>query len=248
MHELAELAQLRADAPAAATGRAGSRLMEAIGAGPETSPRHAPRRRSRRMAALSGAAVLAAAAAVAVPLLAGGTAAGHRTAASHPAAASPGAPAGHGVQLAAWTVTRLPASVVSAEGLPAGVVAVTVSRDDDRAGLQAALAADGIPAFVTLADGQAGKTSTPAPPPACDNTGLSRQAYIQVADRIYLDAMKRIPSSYDSKQAPRGFQVFVIPSAIPKGIGLYITVSFGPGRTSAGLEGLIKAGPGCTGT
>lgn len=95
MHELAELEQFRAQVPAAATGRAGARLAQAIDADTARLRRGPARRRRglrgpRRLAVLGGAAAIVTAAAVAVPVLAGVTADGHGPAAGRAPAAQPG--------------------------------------------------------------------------------------------------------------------------------------------------------------
>jgi hypothetical protein len=176
----------------------------------------------RRLAWLGGAAGAAVVAAV-VPLVAGGaTTAGHRA------------------QLAAWTVSAA----------PHGLVVVTVSQLKDPAGLQGALRAVGVAAAVRFQ--AAGKMSlTPPLPRACADTGLSDVASANLQEKILppptaLGTWHKVgQNTYEGPLA--GTTMIIRPSAIPKGIGLNITVDWAPSSWGWSL-GLVKASPACTGT
>lgn len=181
-------------------------------------------RARRRIARLCGGAVCAvAAAALAVPLLDGG-----------------GTTAGQGERLAAWTVTKE----------PDGLVVVTIKQLRDPGGMQRALRADGIPAAVRFQ--AAGQMSlTPPLPRECRNTGLSTVADADLQEKILppppmIDVHKVGNAIEGTPVYPAG-ALFIRPSAIPKGIGLNITVDWAPKSWGWSL-GLVKASPECTGS
>jgi hypothetical protein len=176
----------------------------------------------RRLAWLGGAVGAAVVAAAVVPLIAGGaTTAGHRA------------------QLAAWTVSAA----------PHGLVVVTVSQLKDPAGLQRALRAVGIPAAVRFQ--AAGTMSlTPPLPRVCADTGLSDVASANLQEKILPPPTalgnwrKTGPNTYEGPLT--GVTMIIRPSAIPKGIGLNITVNWAL-RSWGWSLGLVKASPACTG-
>lgn len=144
-----------------------------------------------------------------------------------------GAAPSQGTQLSAWTVTRQ----------LNGLVVVNVNQLRDPAGLQRALRADGVPAAVNF---QRGAISlTPPLPRECHDLGLSDKADADLQEKILVDPTTLgtngvIPRAYASG-------LIIRPTAIPKGIGINLTVQFGKNSWGWGL-GLVRASLECTGS
>ncbi len=184
------------------------------------------RHRIPRAAGTLGAAA-AAVAAVSLALPASGPAVSHpaagRPAASHPAS-------NPGVQLAAWTVTRL----------PGGSIKVTFRQATDPAGLQRILRADGVPASVTFT----GKQN-----PACQPYTASGSAVFEPFGPATgpLGRSRFIHHPQDAYTTP--YALVINPSTLPAGAGLQIWTSGTPGAADNFQlnVGLVKASPQCTG-
>jgi hypothetical protein len=131
-------------------------------------------------------------------------------------------------RLAAWTVTTGPDHTVH----------VTIRQLDDPAGLQQALRADGVPARVAFAGGT---VSTNAKlPPECAAPRMSDAENATLQGKI-------IP---ENPAAPiNGIALTIRKSAIPDGIGIYLTVQNGssPSSWGWGLD-LVRATAQCTGS
>jgi hypothetical protein len=177
-------------------------------------------RARRRVPQATGVLGAAAAAAVAVSLALPAS----RPAASHPAS-SPG------VQLAAWTVTRL----------AGGSIKVTFREATDPAGLQRTLRADGVPVSVTFTGQQN---------PAC-------QPYTSSGSTTFwpfgpatgpLDGSRFIHHAQDAFTTP--YALVIDASALPAGAGLQIWTSGTPGSADNFQlnVSLVTASPQCTGS
>jgi hypothetical protein len=182
-------------------------------------------RARRRASQATGALGAAAAAAVAVSLaLPAGHPAAGRPAASHPAS-SPG------VQLAAWTVTRL----------AGGSIKVTFREATDPAGLQRTLRADGVPVSVTFTGEQN---------PACQPyTSTGSTAFWPFGPATGpLDGSRFIHHPQDAFTTP--YALVIDPSALPAGAGLQIWTSGTPGAADNFQlnVSLVTASPQCTGS
>jgi hypothetical protein len=135
-------------------------------------------------------------------------------------------------QLAAWTVTDM----------PHGVIVVRISELRNPAGLQRTLRAHGVPAAVAF---QRGTLSlTPPLPRTCVDTGLSPQADTQLQGKI-LEPGQPMPGRMSDGRPT--VALLIRPSAIPKGIGVNLTVQWSD-RSWGWSLGLVRASPQCTGT
>jgi hypothetical protein len=137
-------------------------------------------------------------------------------------------PAPAHTQLAAWTVTAEPGDTVH----------VTVRQLDDPAGLQQALRAKGIPARVAFGGSM---VSTNAPlPRGCVAPRMSDSANAALQAKIL---------SMDFTASPNGIALTIHKSAIPDGIGIYLTVQNGSSQASWGWGlDLVQATAQCTGS
>jgi len=149
----------------------------------------------------------------------------------------PAARAHHGGQvgttLAAWTVIKL----------RDGLLQVTIRELREPAGLEQVLRADGVPANVQfLHHDFMATTSTHDLPKGCRNPRMSDRANAELQGKI----MPVEPS-------PRsGVAINIRPSAIPRGIGLYLKAwAASPGTQSGAYltlqADLVQATPQCTG-
>jgi hypothetical protein len=137
-------------------------------------------------------------------------------------------------RLAAWTVTDL----------PHGLIVVRISQLRDPAGLQRTLRAHGVPAAVAF---QGGTLSlTPPLPRDCGDIGLSPEADTQLQVRI-LDITPGHPMPMATHDGRRTIALVIRPAAIPKGIGLNLTVQWSSSSWGWSL-GLVRASPQCTGS
>jgi hypothetical protein len=130
------------------------------------------------------------------------------------------------IRLTAWTVTREPSHVVK----------VTIRQLDNPSGLQRALGVDGIPARVAFT----GQVATNAPlPQGCSAPAISDERNAKLQGQIVLI----------STSAPKqGIALIIRGSAIPRGIGLYLTIQRGSSASSWGYGlDLVNATPRCTG-
>jgi hypothetical protein len=183
--------------------------------------------RARRRVPYGAAALgTAGAAAIAVSVALPGHPAAEQPAASNPVAGHPvaGHPAGsHGVQLAAWTVTRE----------DDGSIAVTFREAVDPAGVQRTLRADGVPASVTFASRQN---------PACRSvTGPVGTVFghYRLHDHLL----------YIYNNHPQDVLV-IRPQALPSGEGVQILITGTRGAPNDFLlhRDLVQASPQCTGS
>lgn len=131
-------------------------------------------------------------------------------------------------RLAAWTVTQGPDDMVH----------VTIRQLDDPAGLQQALRADGIPARVAFAGAE---VSTDASlPPGCSAPRIPDAENAALQEKI-------IPEAHPTPAS--GLALAIDKSAIPHGIGIYLTVQNGSSQSSWGWGlDLVQATAQCTGT
>ena len=151
----------------------------------------------------------------------------------------PGSPAapGHrggqgGTTLAAWTVIKE----------RHGLIKVTIRELRDPAGLQRTLRAAGVLANVRFTH-HFFQPSTSALPKGCLAPRMPRQASIKLLERIEADNVPYVPS---------GVAVFLRPSVIPHGLGVYLKAwAPKPGTQSAASlsiqTDLVQATPRCTG-
>src|SRR5215471_8502983 len=164
-------------------------------------------RRRRRVSGMAGALAVVAASAVAVSVLAG------------PSHQQPRPPA---VRLAAWTVTTE----------PGGIVAVTIRDLRDPAGLQAALAAHGVPAFVRF-------HHTGSLIPSCVTSVPSTLATIEHRVFVSPPAVGHGPSLlYIDPTAVPGTYKIAIDAAPGNGLSLGLLTHNGhcpPGSTPGGI-------------
>jgi hypothetical protein len=199
---------------------AGARLHAPLDA---TIRRGRALRARRRLAGLAGAAAIAGAAALTAALLLPGGAG--RPAASGPGPAVSVTPA-PSARLAAWTVTKGPGHTVT----------ILIRQLRDPAGLQRALRADRVPAHVAFQGGVL--SDTPPLPKECRVTSLSDEANAHLQNKI-------LGQSFIN---PRdGIALIIHTDEIPRGIGLNLTVQSGGNGWGWSL-GLVRAGPGCTGS
>jgi hypothetical protein len=174
------------------------------------------------MAGFAGATAIAAGAVLTAMALLPGGAAGQ---AGPAPIASPSGPVRF--QTAAWTVTREPDRTVT----------VLVRQLSDPAGLQRALRAAGVPAAVAFQGGML--SDTPPLPRSCRNTRLT--------PRQNLDLQSRILGLPGNLTGDALVALTIHATAIPKGIGLNLTVQSGNNSWGWSL-GLVRATPQCTGT
>jgi hypothetical protein len=149
----------------------------------------------------------------------------------------PAARAHHGVQagttLAAWTVIQL----------RHGELHVTIRELRDPSGLQQVLRADGVPANVQfLHHDFMATTSTHDLPKGCLNPRMSDKANAELQGKIM--PIDPLPL--------RGVAINIRPSAIPRGIGLYLKAWAAAPGTQSGTyltlqADLVQATPPCTG-
>jgi hypothetical protein len=185
----------------------------------ETIQRGRHLRTRRRMATIAGLACIAAISGGALTAI--GLAPDR---AGGPAAAQLPGTAPHD-RLTAWTVTKG----------PGGTVTVLVRELGDPAGLQRALRADGVPAHVAF---QGGTLSDDPPlPRACGNVGMSDAANAQLQGKIIAP----------SHRAPRTIALTINAAAIPKNVGLNLTVQLYADSWGWSL-GLVQRTPQCTGS
>jgi hypothetical protein len=185
------------------------------------------RRRVPQAAGALGAAV-ATAVAVSLALSASHPAANH-PAANHPAASHPAS--GPGIQLAAWTVTRL----------AGGSIKVTFREATDPAGLQRTLRADGVPVSVTFTGQQ-----NPVCQPYASSGSTAFWPFGPATGP--LDGSRFIHHPQDAFTTP--YALVIDPSALPSGAGLQIWTSGTPGAADNFQlnVSLVKASPQCTGS
>lgn len=140
------------------------------------------------------------------------------------------APVTPGIQprLAAWTVTT------GADD----TVRVTIRQLDDAGGLQRTLRADGVPARVKFAGAE---VSTNAPlPPGCVAPRMSDAKNAALQGKI-------IP--LNTAGPMHGIALTIHKSAIPHGIGIYLTLQSGSNQSSWGWGlDLVQATAQCTGS
>jgi hypothetical protein len=137
-------------------------------------------------------------------------------------------------QLAAWTVTDL----------PHGLIVVRISQLRDPSGLQRTLRAHGVPAAVAF---QGGVLSlTPPLPRDCRDIGLSPEADAGLQSKILDDAPGQLMPRGMSDGRPT-IALIIRRAAIPKGIGLNLTVQWSSNSWGWSL-GLVRASPDCTGS
>jgi hypothetical protein len=140
---------------------------------------------------------------------------------------APGAPSTQ-TRLAAWTVTTGPADTVH----------VTIRQLADPGGLARVLRADGVPVRVAFA-GPIVSTNAPLPP-ECAAPRMSDEANAKLQEKI-------IPE--DLAGPMNGIALAIHKSAIPAGIGLYLTVQNGSSQSSWGWGlDLVQATAQCTGS
>lgn len=182
-------------------------------------PRRVSRRSRLSISAMVGVTAAVVAAAVALAL------------------GSPAAPAhhgGHGVTLAAWTVTPE----------PHGLVRVTIRELRNPAGLQGMLRAAGVPANVRfLRHDFMASTSDRGIPRACRAPRMSAEANAKLQERV----TPGMPSLRN------GVVLNIRPSAFPHGIGLFLEAWVASPGTQSGRwltmqTDLVQASPGCTGS
>jgi hypothetical protein len=136
-------------------------------------------------------------------------------------------------QLTAWTVTDL----------PHGLIVVRISQLRDPSGLQRTLRAHGVPAAVAF---QGGVLSlTPPLPRDCRDTGLSDRAATELQMRI-LDETPGHPMPIGRFDGRPTIALIFRPAAIPKGIGVNLTVQWSSNSWGWSL-GLVRASAECTG-
>ena len=137
-------------------------------------------------------------------------------------------PASTQTRLAAWTVTAQPDNTVR----------VTIRQLEDPAGLQHALRAKGIPARVAFG-GNVVSMNAPLPR-GCAAPRMSDQQNAALQAKI-------IPMDYPMTSS--GVALTVHKSAIPDGIGIYLTVQNGSSQSSWGWGlDLVRATAQCTGS
>jgi len=130
-------------------------------------------------------------------------------------------------RLAAWTVTTGPDQTVH----------VTVRQLRDPAGLQQALRADGVPARVAF--GGSVVSTNAKLPPDCAAPRMSDEANAKLQEKI-------IPEDFAGMF--NGIALTIHKSAIPDGIGIYLTVQNGSSQSSWGWGlDLVQATTQCTG-
>jgi hypothetical protein len=131
-------------------------------------------------------------------------------------------------KLAAWTVTTGPDDAVR----------VTIRQLDDPGGLQRTLRADGVPARVEFAGPE---VSTNAPlPPGCAAPRMPDLQNAALQEKI-------IPLNTTGPM--NGIALTIHKSAIPRGIGLYLTIQSGSQQSSWGWGlDLVQATAQCTGS
>jgi hypothetical protein len=131
-------------------------------------------------------------------------------------------------RLAAWTVTTGPDNTVQ----------VTVRQLRDPAGLQQALRADGVPARVAF--GGSVVSTNAKLPPECAAPRMSDAANAALQGKI-------IPENHPGPM--NGIALTIRKSAIPDGIGIYLTVQNGSSQSSWGWGlDLVRATAQCTGS
>ena len=213
------------------------------------------RRRHRIVLPLTGAAAALAAAATALTLISGSPAGAPRLQEGPQQA-----------RLAAWTVIRQ----------PRGLVQVTVRQWRDPEGLARALRADGVPANVRFITHHfAASTGGQEMPASCHAPRMSDRDDAKLQARImplpFPGTIPGVPTvqmpgtsqrstsggitTYTGETTDQNAQttLYIRPSAIPRGIGLYLTAWVAPPGTRDGnyfeLEsGLVAASPQCTGS
>jgi hypothetical protein len=149
---------------------------------------------------------------------------------------TPGSPAAPGqgkVTLAAWSVVKE----------RHGLLKVTIRQLRDPAGLERTLRADGVPANVRFVHRFFQASSSVHLPKGCLAPRMSSQAIAKVDEKL-------IPSNVP---VPSSDAVIFRPSALPRGIGLYMKAwAPKPGThpaASLSMEmDLVQATPRCTGT
>jgi hypothetical protein len=130
-------------------------------------------------------------------------------------------------RLAAWTVMTGPGDTVR----------VTIRQLDDPGGLQRTLGADGVPARVAFG-GAVVSTNAPLPP-GCVAPRMSD------AENAALQA-KILP--LDLAGPKQGIALTIHKSAIPRGVGIYLTIKNGSDQDSWGWGlDLVQATARCTG-
>jgi hypothetical protein len=212
------------DSPAAVS------LYQRITAEP-AAPARGFRRRWLPPLALTGAVVATVTAAVTLALIAGSrpTTAHTRRGGTAPAT------------LAAWTVARE----------PNGLVAVTIRELRDPAGLWRMLRADGVPANVRfLSHSFTPTTSASAIPRACHPPPMSDAANAHLQEKI----MPQVgPGAGAPIPSGGAVNLTIRPSAIPRGIGLYLEAWAASSGAQTGpilslQTDLVLASPSCTGS
>jgi hypothetical protein len=143
--------------------------------------------------------------------------------------------------LAAWTVARE----------PNGLVAVTIRELRDPAGLWRMLRADGVPANVRfLSHSFTPTTSASAIPRACHPPHMSDTANAHLQEKI----MPQVGPGAGAPIPSGGAVVLTIrPSAIPRGIGLYLEAWAASSGAQTGpilslQTDLVLVSPPCTGS
>lgn len=131
-------------------------------------------------------------------------------------------------RLAAWTVTARPDDTVQ----------VTIRQLDNPAGLQQALRADGVPARVAF--GGAVVSTDAKLPRGCMAPRIPDAQNAALQEKI-------IPEQHPMPAS--GLALTIRKSAIPHGIGIYLTVQNGSSQSSWGWGlDLVRATAGCTGS
>jgi hypothetical protein len=131
-------------------------------------------------------------------------------------------------RLAAWTV--MPG--------PDDTVRVTIRQLDDPGGLQRTLRADGVPTRVEFA-GAVVSTNAPLPP-GCAAPGMPDAENAALQEKI-------IP--VNTAGPMHGIALTIHKSAIPRGIGIYLTIQSGSKQSSWGWGlDLVQATAQCTGS
>jgi hypothetical protein len=212
------------------------------------APARSGARRPVRLALAAGIAAAALAGGLLTQgLLSGGTTAGGTRS------------AGSGAQLAAWTVQRA----------PGGLLIVTIRDLRDPSGLAALLRRYGVPARLEFPGYDfTPTTSLSVLPRGCKSPDLSNRAYFKLETAIDPPPFLWMPMSgrhriarrvYAYRLAGRGRSLLgsfaIRPSAIPRGIGLFIEAWASPHPGQGGFSGgssrvsdLVDATPQCTGS
>lgn len=130
-------------------------------------------------------------------------------------------------RLAAWTVTKGPGHTVT----------ILVRQLRDPVGLERTLRADGVPAAVAFQGGTL--SDTPPVPHACQNVHMSDAANAGLQGKII--GMDLRPPT------PQGIALVIHTAAIPRGIGLNLTVQYRTDSWGWSL-GLVQTSLACTGS